>query len=80
MANLRTISANLEYRTWNDKLVNALATVIPRSREVMDYIRQKVDSGVTFIEESEYESQSFASERSWASCSGDPYSILIDKA
>ena len=78
--NLRTISTKSEYRAWNEKLVNALATVRPKAREVMDYIRKMIDMGALSVDRSQYDAQPFATERPWESFSEDLYAILIDKA
>ena len=78
--NLRTVSTKSEYRAWNEKLVNALATVRPTAREVMDYIRKMIDMGALSVDRSQYDAQPFASERPWESFSEDLYAILIDKA
>ena len=43
VVNFRTISTKSEYRAWNEKLVNALATARPKAREAMDYIRKMID-------------------------------------
>ena len=41
--NLKTISQTTDYRTCDEKLVNAMAQSRPRAREAMEYIKQMVD-------------------------------------
>ena len=43
VANLSNIVNKTEYRTWNEKLVNAVAQARPRARESMNYVKHMVE-------------------------------------
>ena len=51
VANLNNIVNKTEYRTWNEKLVNAVAQARPRAREAMNYVKHIVEQGEPDIEE-----------------------------
>ena len=51
VANLSNIVNKTEYRTWNEKLVNAVAQARPRAREAMNYVKHMVEQGESDIEE-----------------------------
>ena len=60
VANLNNIVNKTEYRTWNEKLVNAVAQARPRAREAMNYVKHMVEQGEADIEEQGWNGQRFA--------------------